>query len=109
MSGTTLGTLVTYNPWAIGPTAVLDEIAARFLELRIHHVPVVDSERRIIGIVSETDLIRARQANRKVLVGPSGADTGDAPRVFARDVMVRDIVSIPATANVRDALALLLK
>jgi len=114
MSGTNLGTLVTYNPWSVAPTAVLEEITARFAELRIHHVPVVDAERRIIGILSETDLLRARQLNRMVLVGSTpigsdGADTGEAPRVFARDVMARDVVSVPTTASVRDALGLLLK
>ena len=109
MSGTNLGTLVTYNPWAVGPTAVLDEISARFAELRIHHVPVVDSERQIIGIISDTDLLRARQLNRLVLAGSSGADTGEAPRVFARDIMAKKIVSIPTTGSVRDALGLLLK
>jgi len=109
MSGTNLGTLVTYNPWAVAPTAVLEDIAARFAELRIHHVPVVDSERQLVGIISDTDLLRARQLNRATLVGSSGADTGEAPRVFARDVMTRAVVSVPTTANVRDALALLLK
>ena len=109
MSATNLGTLITYNPWAVAPTAVLDEIAARFAELRIHHVPVVDAERQVIGIVSDTDLLRARQMNRLVLVGSSGADTGEAPRVFARDVMAREVVSVSTTAGLRDALDLLLK
>src|SRR5207237_8721092 len=102
MPATTLGTLVTYNPWAVGPTTVLDEIAARFAELRIHHVPVVDGERQVIGMISETDLLRARQANRKVLVGPNGSDPGDAPCAFARDVMTRDIVSIATSADLRE-------
>ena len=109
MSATNLGTLVTYNPWAIAPTAVLDEIAARFAELRIHHVPVVDADRRVVGIISDTDLLRARQLNRMTLVGSGGGDTGEAPRVFARDVMARQIVSISKTGNIREALALLLK
>src|SRR6478752_6877636 len=109
MSATNLGTLVTYNPWAVAPTAVLDEIAARFAELRIHHVPVVDAERLVIGIISDTDLLRARQLNRVVLVGSSGDDTGEAPRVFARDVMSRHVISISKDGNLRDALALLLK
>jgi CBS domain-containing protein len=109
MSGTNLGTLVTYNPWSIGPTVLLDEISARFDELRIHHVAVVDTERRLVGMVSETDLLRARQANRPVLVGAGGSDTGDAPQVFARDVMSREIVSISTTADFRTALNLLLK
>jgi CBS domain-containing protein len=106
MSGTSLGTLVTFNPWTVGPTALLDEVASRFAELGIHHVPVVDAERHVIGILSETDLLRARQSRRTVMIGNSLADTDDAPLVFARDVMSRQVVSIPPTANFADALAL---
>jgi CBS domain-containing protein len=109
MSRTSLGTLVTYNPWSVGPTELLTDVAARFQEMGLHHVAVVDSERRAIGILSETDLLRARQTQRAVLVGAGTHDTGDAPLIFARDVMTRDIVSVPPTASFRDALDLLLK
>jgi CBS domain-containing protein len=109
MSSTQLGTLVTYNPWSVGPTTLLDEVAERFAQLGIHHVAVVDAERRTVGILSETDLLRARQAQRTVLVGAGASDTGDAPLVFARDVMSRDIVSIPTSADFRQALDLLLQ
>ena len=106
MSGNSLGTLVTFNPWTVGPTALVDEIATRFTELGIHHVPVIDADRRLIGIVSETDLLRARQSRRAVLIGNGLSDTDDAPLVFARDVMSRHVVSILLTANFADALAL---
>ena len=109
MSGTKLGTLVTYNPWSVAPTALLEEVAARFEELGIHHVAVVDSDRRAIGMLSETDLLRARQAQRLALVAAGVSDTDDAPLVFARDVMSRDILSIPTSANFRQALDLLLQ
>jgi CBS domain-containing protein len=106
MSGTSLGTLVTFNPWTVGPTALLDEVAARFAELDIHHVPVVDADRRVIGMLSETDLLRARQTRQAVLIGNGLSDTDDAPLVFARDVMSRQVVSIPPTADFAQALAL---
>src|SRR6187551_1161487 len=107
MSGNSLGTLVTFNPWTVGPTALVEEIATRFTELGVHHVPVVDADRHVIGIVSETDLLRARQSRRAVLVGGNGlSDTDEAPLVFARDVMARQVVSIPLTADFADALAL---
>jgi len=106
MSGTSLGTLVTFNPWTVGPTALLDEVAARFAELAIHHVLVVDADRRVIGMLSETDLLRARQTRRAVLIGNDLSDTDDAPLVFARDVMSRQVVSIPPTADFAQALAL---
>lgn len=109
MSGTSLGTLVTYNPWSISATTLLDDIAARFAEIDIHHVVVVDENRRVLGLVSETDLLRARQRRRTVLVGAAASDTDDAPLVFARDVMTRDVVSIATTATFREALQLLLQ
>ena len=108
MSGTSLGTLVTYNPWSISATTLLEDVAARFTEMNIHHVVVVDDNRRALGMVSETDLLRARQNQRLALVGAAASDTHDAPLVFARDVMSRDVVSISTTATFREALDLLL-
>ncbi len=109
MSGTSLGTLVTYNPWSIGPTVLLDEIAMRFEDLRVHHVAVVDDERHVLGMISETDLIRARQAQRMSLAMAGGGDSAESPAVFARDAMSRDVLTIDRNANFRDALGLLLK
>lgn len=108
MVATNLGTLVTYNPWSVSPTVLLDEVAARFEELRIHHVPVVDAERQVIGMLSETDLLRARQKQRMALVGGAGAETEDAPVVFARDGMSRDVVFVSPKSSFADALRLLL-
>jgi CBS domain-containing protein len=108
MSSTNLGTLITYNPWSVGPTMLLDDVAARFEELRIHHVAVVDGDRRIIGMISETDLLRARQAERLAVVGGSVSDTDDAPLIFARDAMVRDVCSISPHDDFKTALEILL-
>jgi CBS domain-containing protein len=109
MPATALGTLVTYNPWTVGPTALLEDVAARFDELQLHHVSVVDAERRVIGMLSDTDLLRAKQTQRLVHAGGGAADTDDAPLVFARDVMTRRVVSIGREATAALALSLLLK
>ncbi|HZN32311.1 MAG TPA: CBS domain-containing protein [Pirellulaceae bacterium] len=108
MSSAQLGTLVTYNPWTIGATTLLADVTARFDELGIHHVAVVDSERHVIGILSESDLLRSRQAERTLAAVGGGPDTDDAPAVFARDVMSRQVVSVPLTATAADALRVLL-
>jgi CBS domain-containing protein len=109
MAAQTLGTLVTYNPWSISPTTLLDDVAVHFEELRVHHVVVVDAEHRVIGMLSESDLLRARQSQRAILVGPGGSDTSEAPLVFARDCMSRKVLSISPTADFPAALALLLE
>lgn len=43
---------------SVGPDASVREIASMMLERRISGLPVVDQEGRIVGIVSEGDLIR---------------------------------------------------
>lgn len=43
---------------AVGPETAVREVATLMLERRISGVPVVDAERRVLGIVSEGDLIR---------------------------------------------------
>lgn len=43
---------------AVGPEAPVREVALLMLERRISWVPVVDEERRVLGVVSEGDLIR---------------------------------------------------
>ena len=108
MPAARLGTLVTYNPWTIAATTLLADVAVRFDELGIHHVVVVDSERHVIGILSESDLLRSRQAERTLAAVGGGPETDDAPAVFARDVMSRQVVTVPFTATAADALRVLL-
>lgn len=43
---------------SVGPDAAVREVAMLMLERRISGVPVVDAERRVLGVVSEGDLIR---------------------------------------------------
>jgi CBS domain-containing protein len=63
----------------------------------------------VIGMLSETDLLGASKTRRAALVGGGLSDTDDAPLVFARDVMSRDVVAIEPTADLAAALGLLLK
>jgi CBS domain-containing protein len=50
--------IMTKNVVSVGPEAPVREVAAQMLERRISGVPVVDGERRVLGILSEGDLIR---------------------------------------------------
>jgi CBS domain-containing protein len=51
--------LITYNPLAISAQATLDEALNSMDEYQFHHLPVVDEQRRLVGIVSDLDMRRA--------------------------------------------------
>lgn len=103
-----LETLVTYNPWTVRPDALLDDVAEQFQTLGLHHMPVVNDERHLIGMISETDLLKARQKRRVVLVGSGGPEeTADYPEVVA-DVMTRDLVMAGPDDSPRQVLQVLL-
>lgn len=50
---------MTKNPVAIGEGATLREAAKILLERKIGCLPVVDAQRRVVGLLTETDLLRA--------------------------------------------------
>ncbi len=47
----------------LDPEATLDEAAALFEDRRFRHVPVLDERRRIIGVLSDRDLLRASRGD----------------------------------------------
>jgi CBS-domain-containing membrane protein len=80
--------LITVRP----DTTILQ--AARHLVL--HHLPalpVVDSQRHVVGIVREGDLLRARMASVRACFRQRTEYDESAP-VFVKDIMHRDVVSV---------------
>ena len=51
--------LMTPNPVCAGPVTTVDEVWRTMSERRFRHMPVVDDEGLLLGIVSQRDLIRA--------------------------------------------------
>jgi len=90
----------------VGPHATIREIAAILLERRISGLPVVEDE-RVIGIVSEGDLLRRHEigTDRKRPPGswwmrlfrgePGPAEYVKSHAVHAVDVMSTRVVSVP--------------
>jgi CBS domain-containing protein len=52
------GDIMMKDVVSVGPDAPVREVAVLMLQKRISGVPVVDGERRVLGILSEGDLIR---------------------------------------------------
>jgi CBS domain-containing membrane protein len=54
-----VGSLMTPDPVAVEAGAGIREVARAMLDAHIHRVGVVDGRRRLVGIVSSTDLLAA--------------------------------------------------
>jgi CBS domain-containing protein len=70
----------------VPPDAPLKDVASLLVERRINAVPVVDAGHRLIGIVSEADLLPLE-------TGPGQAPGGVAPHL-AREVMRQSVYTL---------------
>lgn len=104
MAESGLGTFVTYNPLAVSLETTIDRLLEMVEQLHMHHFPVVDDDGRLVGIVSETDILGA--LHRSSRVNPNAK--AERP-VKAETLAARQLVTIGPEATPRQALDLLLK
>lgn len=86
--------VMTPNPVAVGPSASVAEAAALMVRRRIRHLPVVDPDGLLVGLISERDVRRAM---------------GDPASVQVSAVMVRQPHTIGSDASLRDATTVLVE
>jgi CBS domain-containing protein len=87
MSVASLGTFVTYNPIAVSAGTSLADAWQRMQEGGFHHLPVVDDQRRVVGILSEIDV-----------AGAQGRASAPVETVMVRQVVTVDVESAPRPA-----------
>ncbi len=97
----TVEALMTHRPVCVRADTPFHSIAAILTGGRISAVPVVDDGGVPVGVVSETDLIRARQHGGHNLDGATAGDLMSRPVVtVARDVPVRTAARRLAEAGI---------
>jgi CBS domain-containing protein len=103
---TTVGEVMTCQVIAAREEADFKEIVAVMRHGRVSALPVLDSENRVIGVVSEADLL-AKEAvaggQHAVLYRPHRAEQRKASAAVARDLMTRPAVTIGPDATVVEA------
>lgn len=101
----------------VGPEALVKEIAALMLERRISGLPVVDGGGRILGVVSEGDLIRRPEIETdRVKLGWLRLLLSDEARArdfvkhhgrTAREVMTQPAITVAADAPLAEIVRLM--
>ncbi len=78
--------IMVRNVISVGPDATVREVASLMLERRISGVPVVNDARRVLGVVSEGDLIRRPE------IGTDQVKTGWLHLFLSDEERARDFV-----------------
>jgi CBS domain-containing protein len=94
----TVGEIMTPNPISILESASLAEAAGILDSKKITGLPVVDADGLLVGVLSQTDLVRVR-ANQNMATNWPGLAVGQ--------VMTKPALTISATARLEEAAKLM--
>ena len=101
-----VSSIMTTDLKTAGPddaTTVLDEI---FQQNRFHHVPIVNDEKRVVGIISKSDflyLLRGYTVHETDRFRESAKLRG----FKVKEIMHEQVVTIPEDAPIREVVAIL--
>jgi len=90
----TVGEVMTANPIAIAETASLAEAAGILDSRKISGLPVLDENGILTGVLSQTDLVRARANQHPV---------SDWPGLTVGQIMTKPALTIAASASLEEA------
>jgi CBS domain-containing membrane protein len=75
---------MTRNPIAVGDDADLEEVVELLIDQKVGALPVVDAEKKVLGIISYIDVLRAWQREHEAIEAPALLPTTAALRDRAR-------------------------
>jgi CBS domain-containing protein len=92
----------------VPPDAGIKHAARLLVERELSALPVVDEKGRLVGIVSEADLLLIGRPDPRSQATPLSPTAGSAPTTVA-DVMTRDVVVVNASTEVSRAARIMLE
>ncbi|MEV2245700.1 CBS domain-containing protein [Streptomyces sp. NPDC049970] len=102
----TVSDLMTHTAVAVGSRASYKEIVTLMHRWKVSALPVLAGEGRVIGVVSEADLL-PKEENRPegdtAAGGSPFADAAKADAVYAEDLMSSPAVTVHADAKITEA------
>jgi CBS domain-containing protein len=105
----TVRDLMTERPRTTAPELPLHEAAREMLSVRLSALPVVDAEGRLLGLLSERELMRHLIATA-LLPGPTARHWGGSPigaHPTVRDVMTRQVLCVSPEQSVAEVASLM--
>ncbi len=100
MSGMLVKHLMTPNVSALSPHDDLSAVRDLMVERHIRHVPIIDSEGDLVGLVTHRDLLRFTAVAPS---GPPAAEGDPLALVSIEEAMVREVRTVTPTTDLREA------
>jgi acetoin utilization protein AcuB len=94
---------MTRSVISTGPDRSVFEAQELMAKNSIRHLPVVDQDRLLVGIVTDRD-IRSALPNRYLQEGISAEQKSKLSQLKVGDIMTRKVISISPTYTIQDAL-----
>lgn len=88
---------MTTDVITIQPTDNLDTARTIMRDKRIHHLPVVANNERLVGLITLTDLLAATDSSLR------DDDRMRAKDIQVEDVMIRELATVDERASLRQA------
>jgi acetoin utilization protein AcuB len=98
--------LMTENPTTVSPLATVREAARLLHALDVRHLPVVDDEGTLVGMISDRDV---RNVGAPLLVDGQEKDRQGALDTTVGDLMSSDVLSVELDDEVTDIVELMLE
>jgi len=103
----TVAQLMTGTVFAVHPDDDLSAVWTVMTERGVRHVPVVDDDGDLVGLVSHRDLLRASLVEQSDV--PPVVEWFVLEHTRAGDVMTRDVETVEAATPVAEAASILLE
>lgn len=103
------GDIMTTGAATVRPDASIVDAAKIMVDHRISGLAVVDENRKLIGIITEGDFLRANNGGRPLIieVATGGISTSELMKRRVEQFMTRDPISAGVETSLEDVVALM--
>ncbi|HEX9731051.1 MAG TPA: CBS domain-containing protein [Thermoanaerobaculia bacterium] len=99
--------LMTEDVIALGPEDNLAKLRDLLYERGIRHMPIIDGDGQLVGLVSQRDLLRNSLVDQVNV--PAAVEQAVLERLQVRDVMTSGVVGVRPDLDIREAAQLMLE
>jgi len=94
----TVDEIMTSKPFTLPGTATLADAIRVMAEKSIRHIPIVDAEGKLEGLVTRHDVLAALDSTLR-----AKTERRDPATITLAEIMTRDVVTVDGGANLRRA------